>query len=140
MDESTSTFDNKAGWRTTEFYVTLLTAMLPIITAVFHTDFTGTQVQAWSTVAAAIATVGYSISRSHSKNGALMARAQATAPPTTAVSVQADADVTTSASTKPGAGGSQEATLPLDTVVNILARLEYLTESLKAREIQLDRQ
>jgi len=133
--EDTSTLDIKSGWRTTEFYVTLITAMLPIITAVFHKQFDSTQIQAWSTMAAAIATVGYSVSRSHNKSGVAMAKAQmAAAPPTaTAVTVQADAGAASATVAHEGS-----TVLPLDTVVNILARLEYLTDVVKARDIQLE--
>jgi hypothetical protein len=127
------TFDNKAGWRTTEFYVTLLTALLPIFTTVFHTEFTGTQVQAWSTLAAAIATVGYSMSRSRSKDASMMAKAQAMAPAT-------PAPVATATGASASAPAEAVATLPLETVVSILARLEYLTESVKEkdRDVHLD--
>lgn len=133
MDES-QTIEFKTGWRTTEFYVTLITAMLPIITAVFHKEFDSAQVQAWSTMAAAIATVGYSLSRSHNKNGVALAKAKmAAAPPTaTAVSVQADSGAATA--TVAGEGATA---LPLDMVVSILARLEYLTDAVKAKDIQL---
>lgn len=52
----------RTGLRTTEFWITLLTALLPALTIVFHRDFT-TQVQTWATVAAGIATAVYVVTR-----------------------------------------------------------------------------
>lgn len=74
-EEGVNTDDLKAkpGWQTTEFYITVFTALMPAMTAVFNRDFSS-QVQNWAAVAAGIATAGYALSRSMSKQAVVKAR------------------------------------------------------------------
>ena len=114
MGDTTTEITAKPGWQTTEFYVTALTAMLPILTAVFHRSFTNTQVQGWATMAAAIASGCYAFSRAHSKQAVMTAKVAAMAP-----------RVETEPTQPPSAG---LAAVPIDTLAHILARLDELAQ------------
>jgi hypothetical protein len=70
----------KPGFQTTEFWVVILTALLPLLTLIFHKDFTN-QVQTWATAAAGLATVIYIISRSFVKSAYARAQTNASAKP-----------------------------------------------------------
>lgn len=135
---------SKAGWRTTEFYVTIFTATMPLITAIFHRDFSG-QVESWSVIASGIATASYALSRSRSKQAVATAKATmhaADCAPTAAglmpsTSTTLPTDVTnqnmqvatrTTTTAPAAAGGSAEpmATVPLGTLSAILAKLDQI--------------
>ncbi len=104
----------KPGWRTTEFYVTVFAAMSPLLTAVFHREFSGAQVQSWATVAAAVASAAYAISRAHSK--------QEIAKMNTAVAVANTVTPPASATS-----AAQTANIPIDMLAHILIRLDEIS-------------
>lgn len=64
----------KPGYLTTEFWATILTLLLPVLTLIFHKDFSG-QTQAFAAAAAGVATAVYSLSRSFAKSGQAKANA-----------------------------------------------------------------
>ncbi len=116
---------SKPGWQTTEFYVTILTACLPLLTAVFNQDFSG-QVQSWAAVAAGVATAAYAVSRGMSKQSVAKANAMMTSAQTpTQVSVETAS--VSSQSSAPPASNPALAAIPIDTLATILSRLEQLT-------------
>jgi len=115
----------KPGWRTSEFYVTLFAAMTPLFTAIFHKDFSGDQIQAWATVAAAIATSAYAISRAHSKRA--MVQANAMIASGALIQPQQPASSQTQGSA-PVTSSLGNATIPLDMLVLILNRLDEIAK------------
>jgi hypothetical protein len=78
----------KPGFQTTEFWVVILTAMLPLFTLIFHKDFTS-EVQTWAAVAAGLATVIYTISRSFVKSAYARTSNAAVKPGGAAVTIAA---------------------------------------------------
>lgn len=52
----------KPGFTTSEFYVTLLVALSPVLTVVFHHDVSSS-FQAWAVIASGVATAVYTIGR-----------------------------------------------------------------------------
>jgi hypothetical protein len=79
MPPSTIQTEPKAGLQTTEFWVTVVTLLLPVLTLIFHKDFSN-QVEAIATVAAAIATAAYSVSRALAKSALVKAGTVEDAP------------------------------------------------------------
>ena len=57
----------KPGFLTSEFYVTLLVAISPILTLVFHHDVS-TSFQQWALIASGVATAIYTICRAFVKH------------------------------------------------------------------------
>jgi hypothetical protein len=72
------------GFRTTEFYVVILTWLLPLATLIWHRDFSSLAVPL-STLAAGIANAAYAISRAMTKSGRAQAVAAITTNPAGAV-------------------------------------------------------
>jgi hypothetical protein len=72
------------GFRTTEFYVVILTWLLPLATLIWHRDFSSLAVPL-STLAAGIANGAYAISRAMTKSGRARAVAAITTSPTVAI-------------------------------------------------------
>ena len=68
------------GFRTTEFYVVILTWLLPLATLIWHRDFSSLAVPL-STLAAGIANAAYAISRAMTKSGRANAVAAIAANP-----------------------------------------------------------
>jgi len=112
----------KAGWRTTEFYVTILTASTPLLTLIFNQQFSSDQIQTWATVAAAIASCVYAMARSQSKRETMRAWASVE----TAAQAAKSAPQPTTPTAAPPAHDAL-APVPVDTLALILARLEQLT-------------
>jgi hypothetical protein len=119
---STDDLSAKPGWQTSEFYVTSFTACMPIVTAIFHRDFTG-QIQALATVAAGVATASYSVARSHSKAGATKAKATVRAACVVNHAIS-EAQATPAPSSTPAT-----AAVPIDTLATILAKLDELAST-----------
>lgn len=71
MSDTTGTTATSAepGYTTTEFWVTLLTLVMPVVTLIFHRDFS-TQIQVLSVAAAALASAVYAIARTVRKTAA----------------------------------------------------------------------
>lgn len=134
----------KAGWRTTEFYVTVFMAMTPIMAGLFHTEFSGEQVQGWAALAAGIASAGYAVARSSSKKAAINAKVQAHvtacapttagASPTTTTTPNSEASVMLTPSTAIAGSltGQQMAAVPIETLAVILTRLDQLAQQANA--------
>jgi RHS repeat-associated protein len=76
--------ENFKGLRTTEFYVVILTWLLPVATLIWHRDFSSLAVPL-STLAAGIANAAYAISRAMTKSGRARAIAAITANPAGAI-------------------------------------------------------
>jgi len=76
--------ENFKGFRTTEFYVVILTWLLPLATLIWHRDFSSLAVPL-STLAAGIANAAYAISRAVTKSGRAKAIATITANPSGAI-------------------------------------------------------
>jgi hypothetical protein len=76
--------ENFRGFRTTEFYVVILTWLLPLATLIWHRDFSSLAVPL-STLAAGIANAAYAISRAVTKSGRAKAIATITANPVGAI-------------------------------------------------------
>jgi hypothetical protein len=72
------------GFRTTEFYVVILTWLLPLATLIWHRDFSSLAVPL-STLAAGIANAAYAISRAMTKSGRANAVAAIAANPAGAI-------------------------------------------------------
>jgi hypothetical protein len=82
--------ENFKGFRTTEFYVVILTWLLPLATLIWHRDFSSLAVPL-STLAAGIANAAYAISRAVTKSGRAKAIATIVANPAgTATSAVSD--------------------------------------------------
>lgn len=77
--------ENFQGFRTTEFYVVILTWLLPLATLIWHRDFSSLAVPL-ATVAAGIANAAYAISRAMTKSGRAKAIAAVAANPAGAIS------------------------------------------------------
>jgi hypothetical protein len=60
--------DGRSGWRTTEFWASITTWLLPILTLIWHRDLTSLAVPL-SVIAAAAAQAVYTISRAITKKG-----------------------------------------------------------------------
>jgi hypothetical protein len=60
--------DGRSGWRTTEFWVSVSTWLLPILTLVWHHDLSSLAVPL-AVIAAAAAQAAYTISRAITKKG-----------------------------------------------------------------------
>jgi hypothetical protein len=60
--------DGRSGWKTTEFWASITTWLLPILTLIFHRDLTSLAVPL-SVIAAAAAQAVYTISRAITKKG-----------------------------------------------------------------------
>jgi hypothetical protein len=76
--------ESLGGFRTTEFYVVILTWLLPLATLIWHRDFSSLAVPL-STLAAGIANAAYAISRAMTKSGRAKAVAAITANPAGAI-------------------------------------------------------
>jgi hypothetical protein len=76
--------ENFNGFRTTEFYVVILTWLLPLVTLIWHRDFSSLAVPL-STLAAGIANAAYAISRAMTKSGRAKAVAAISANPARAI-------------------------------------------------------
>ena len=76
------------GFRTTEFYVVILTWLLPLATLIWHRDFSSLAVPL-STLAAGIANAAYAISRAMTKSGRANAVAAFAANPGGAIAAGA---------------------------------------------------
>ena len=76
------------GFRTTEFYVVILTWLLPLATLIWHRDFSSLAVPL-STLAAGIANAAYAISRAMTKSGRANAVAAIAANPAGAIAAGA---------------------------------------------------
>ena len=76
--------ENFKGFRTTEFYVVILTWLLPLATLIWHRDFSSLAVPL-STLAAGIANAAYAISRAVTKSGRAKAIATIAANPSGAI-------------------------------------------------------
>ena len=84
--------ENFKGFRTTEFYVVMLTWLLPLATLIWHRDFSSLAVPL-STLAAGVANAAYAISRAVTKNGRAKAVAAIVANPAgAAISGASDAE------------------------------------------------
>ena len=95
--------EDKPGYATTEFWITLLTVAASLVTAVKPTlasKVGADQVRQWAAIAAGVASVGYAIARALTKHGAAQVRAAtvaaraavAVAPPAIPVEVDEPAD------------------------------------------------
>jgi hypothetical protein len=60
--------DGRSGWKTTEFWASITTWLLPILTLIWHRDLTSLAVPL-SVIAAAAAQAVYTISRAITKKG-----------------------------------------------------------------------
>jgi len=109
----------KTGYLTTEFWVVIFTALLPLFTLIFHKDFTD-QVQTWAAAAAGLATVAYIISRAFVKS------AYARAPKAAA------ANNNTGASDKVAAG---QVSNIHQTVDDLTAKVKVLEEQLRSLDM-----
>lgn len=69
----------KPGYLTTEFYLTLLTGLSPLLSMVFHRDVSSS-LQGWAAAAAGIATATYALSRSLVKRSASSLSSQTKTP------------------------------------------------------------
>jgi hypothetical protein len=78
------TKEGLGGFRTTEFYVVILTWLLPLATLIWHRDFSSLAVPL-SALAAGIANAAYAISRAMTKSGRAKAVAAITTNPAGAV-------------------------------------------------------
>ena len=76
--------ESLGGFRTTEFYVVILTWLLPLATLIWHRDFSSLAVPL-STLAAGIANAAYAISRAMTKRGRANAVAAIAANPAGAI-------------------------------------------------------
>jgi len=76
--------ESLGGFRTTEFYVVILTWLLPLATLIWHRDFSSLAVPL-STLAAGIANAAYAISRAMTKSGRANAIAAIAANPAGAI-------------------------------------------------------
>ncbi len=76
--------ESLGGFRTTEFYVVILTWLLPLATLIWHRDFSSLAVPL-STLAAGIANAAYAISRAVTKSGRAKAVAAITTNPPGAI-------------------------------------------------------
>jgi len=70
--------DPEPGFRTTEFWVTILTLLLPLATLIWHQDFSS-QIQSLAVVAAGLASAIYAVARSVRKASTDKSRAAAVA-------------------------------------------------------------
>jgi hypothetical protein len=94
--------DGRTGWKTTEFWASITTWLLPILTLIFHRDLSSLAVPL-SVVAAGAAQAAYTISRAITKKGHATAVA----------SMAATSAVQATASAAPGApAGSVALTTP----------------------------
>jgi hypothetical protein len=80
--------ESLGGFRTTEFYVVILTWLLPLATLIWHRDFSSLAVPL-STLAAGIANAAYAISRAMTKSGRAKAVAAIAANPAGAIAAGA---------------------------------------------------
>lgn len=119
---NTSQIKSKPGWQTTEFYITVFTACLPLSAIIFHRDFSN-QVQPWSAAAAGIASAAYVIARSLTKRSVMNARVNVH----TAQLSNTAASMPTSAPAAPPT--TSMAAVPIDTLALMLAKLDQLTEA-----------
>lgn len=69
ISTGTTTSSAEPGYTTTEFWVTLLTLVMPAVTLIFHRDFS-TQIQVFSVAAAGLASAVYAIARTFRKAAA----------------------------------------------------------------------
>jgi hypothetical protein len=123
----------KPGWQTSEFYVTILTALMPIMAALFHRDFSS-QIQPFAAISAGLATAAYTVARSHNKHAALKANAAvqvakvaATASPELTIATQ-QASPPPQASDIRFANQTGLAAIPVDTLASILSKLDRLID------------
>ena len=75
--------DPEPGFRTTEFWVTILTLLMPLATLIWHQDFSS-QIQSLAIVAAGLASAFYAAARSLRKASTDKSRATAVAAVTPA--------------------------------------------------------